>query len=82
MDKSISIVFICVIAGLVALVATTTMSTQNVLGIAFPGCISCNSAKDFAPGQEAKIPGPTCSICNGQDFSPGQLKKQTDGLGQ
>jgi hypothetical protein len=35
-----------------------------------------SGAKAFAPGQEAKISGGTCFICNGKEFAPGQEKKR------
>lgn len=38
-------------------------------------CSGC--AKDFAPGQEAKIGGGSCVECNSaSDLAPGHLKKQ------
>ena len=70
MNKSISILSVFVIVGVVTIIASV-MNIQSVMAFPFPTCTECT--KDFEPGQEAKIPG-SCVECNGKDFAPGQEK--------
>src|SRR4051812_8299873 len=88
-NKTISILSIFVIVGIVT-ITTTVVNSQSVIAVPAGTCTlyakdfasgqeknivesNFNSgAKAFTPGQEAKITGGTCLLCNGKEFAPGQ----------
>jgi hypothetical protein len=85
MNKKLSVALVLLVTTMAAAVVTTIMTVKPVLALAPPTCQNCGAsslspgteakspgdAKNFAPGQEAKIPVPSCHNC-AKDFAPGQ----------